>query len=392
MPPAIQKKSCSNNEKYKYTGKEMSPLGLGIASEPENIGKQHMGRDGKNWIVVSKNNNKVWMRAPEPHLVKEQPKLEKSFKPISSSNEAGPSGTVHGDTESDFSSSDDDELPSIPILKINDIENDDDEEITPRPTESPHSIAGSPKDIREQPKRMSFYSSEKHESEDEDEEVEEEKPKPKHNKTEEAVSESDEEEEKPKHKKKVEVVSESEEEEEKPKKKIEEKPKPKKVEKKPKPKKKVEVSESEEEEEEKPKPKPKKKVEVVSESDEEEEKPKPKSKATEDEEVHVVAKRKSHDVKASVYDAGYTKVEDGITYIVKESANNVKKWVKQTQPKSHPQSTGKKRGPTAYNLFIGKQLTELRETVPGLPTTEYMKLALQTWNNMTPDEKEAIKK
>lgn len=379
MAPQGTKKPCSNNEKYKYTGKELSPLGIGLASEAENIGKQMIGRDGKNWIVVSKNNNKVWMRAPEPNLAKEHPILSKSsgdednYITSSAYDKGGPSGNVHGDTDkSDVSSSDEEEeetKPHIPKLNVNIVESDDDdEETTPRPTDSPHSIAGSPKDMREKPKHMSVYLSKiSHEkkptssaidmidTESDDESQDEEAPKSKSNAKEE--------------------VSESEEEEEAPKSKSKPKPKAK--------------------EKAAPKPKSKSKPKEVSESEEEEEAPKPKSKTkTKDEqkEVTTVSKRKTHAVKASMYDDGYTKVEDGITYIVKESANNVKKWVKQSPPKSNGVSTGKKRGPTAYNLFIGKQLTELRKTVPGLKTTEYMQLALQTWNNMTPEEKADIKK
>jgi hypothetical protein len=75
MAPA-QKQQCKNNAQYTYTGKEMSPLGLGFCADAESVGTQMVGRDNKNWIVGVKNNDKIWIRAPEkPVLVKEEPVL-----------------------------------------------------------------------------------------------------------------------------------------------------------------------------------------------------------------------------------------------------------------------------------------------------------------------------
>jgi hypothetical protein len=76
MAPA-QKMACKNNEKYSYTGKEMSPLGMGYCADAESVGTQMVGRDNKNWIVGVKNNDKIWMRAPEnKQLEPEQPLLQ----------------------------------------------------------------------------------------------------------------------------------------------------------------------------------------------------------------------------------------------------------------------------------------------------------------------------
>lgn len=56
------KKNCSNHPRYKYSGKESSPLGLGLAAEPFVYGTILEGRDKTNWIVAQKNGVKVWSR------------------------------------------------------------------------------------------------------------------------------------------------------------------------------------------------------------------------------------------------------------------------------------------------------------------------------------------
>lgn len=56
------KKQCINHPKYMYSGKESSPLGLGIAAEPLILGTIQEGRDKTNWIVTQKNGIKVWSR------------------------------------------------------------------------------------------------------------------------------------------------------------------------------------------------------------------------------------------------------------------------------------------------------------------------------------------
>lgn len=59
---ANMKRQCSNHPKYMYSGKEASPLGLGIAAEPIAPGTIQEGRDKTNWIVTLKNGVKVWSR------------------------------------------------------------------------------------------------------------------------------------------------------------------------------------------------------------------------------------------------------------------------------------------------------------------------------------------
>lgn len=82
---APQKMSCKNDAKYMYTGKEMSPMGLGYCAEAEMVGKKMMGRDGKDWIVGTKNGVKIWQRAPDAPLVREEPVLKKEMTDVSDS-------------------------------------------------------------------------------------------------------------------------------------------------------------------------------------------------------------------------------------------------------------------------------------------------------------------
>ena len=58
----VAKKTCKNNDDT-YTGKEMSPLGLGYSPRAEKIGTVRMGRDKCTWIVINKDNVYVWSKA-----------------------------------------------------------------------------------------------------------------------------------------------------------------------------------------------------------------------------------------------------------------------------------------------------------------------------------------
>lgn len=75
--------------------------------------------------------------------------------------------------------------------------------------------------------------------------------------------------------------------------------------------------------------------------------------------------------------------EENVIFVVK-TVKNVKKWVKKSEPVTKTKTT---RGPTKYNLFIGRTLTQLRQEEEGLKTTIYMQRALAIWNNLTPEEK-----
>lgn len=94
--------------------------------------------------------------------------------------------------------------------------------------------------------------------------------------------------------------------------------------------------------------------------------------------------RKVHKDKATQYDDGYTKTEDGVDYIVKN-----KKWVI-VKPVSEKKTVGK-RAPTLYSTFLSKTMKEVRLKNPGLPNTEYMKMAVTIWKGLSVEEKDALK-
>ncbi len=64
MAPVV-KMHCTNSESSMYSGKEMSPVGLGICPDSEIIGVQMIGRDGTKWVNVVKNCKKAWVRSPD---------------------------------------------------------------------------------------------------------------------------------------------------------------------------------------------------------------------------------------------------------------------------------------------------------------------------------------
>lgn len=90
--------------------------------------------------------------------------------------------------------------------------------------------------------------------------------------------------------------------------------------------------------------------------------------------------QKIHSDKASQYEEGYTKTEDGVDYIVKN-----KKWLVVKPPKL-------KRAPTAYSIFLGNKMKELRIEEPGKPSTYYMSAAVLVWKQMSDEEKAQFKK
>ena len=73
--PSIVKKPCLNSSEWTYTGKEVSPTGLGYAPDGETEGTQMKGRDDTMWVVGRKNGVKVWNRVPTL-LHKEEPVLD----------------------------------------------------------------------------------------------------------------------------------------------------------------------------------------------------------------------------------------------------------------------------------------------------------------------------
>jgi hypothetical protein len=87
---AIAKKPCINDATFTYTGKEMSPLGLGYCASAEKVGHFMKGKDNTMWMVGMKNGVKVWNRVPSEvanaPLQKEEPVLQETTM-----DEAGPS-------------------------------------------------------------------------------------------------------------------------------------------------------------------------------------------------------------------------------------------------------------------------------------------------------------
>lgn len=49
-------------------------------------------------------------------------------------------------------------------------------------------------------------------------------------------------------------------------------------------------------------------------------------------------------------------------------------------PKVKPVKEKRTRTPTEYNIFVGTKMREIRESQPGLPATEYMQIAVKAWN------------
>ena len=144
----------------------MSPLGLGFCADAETVGTQMVGRDNKNWIVGVKNNDKIWIRAPEkPVLVKEEPVLE-------------------GDSESEVE-------PKPEVAEVTE-ENSEAEAEQPKPEEKP---VEKPK--RKYTKKAKAVEPEKSESETDEAVVENkpeekaEKPKRKYTKKAKAVESDD---------------------------------------------------------------------------------------------------------------------------------------------------------------------------------------------------------
>lgn len=86
---APTKMPCKNNAAFSYTGKEMSPMGVGYCADAESVNKEMVGRDGKTWVVGVKNSTKMWMRAPEEMLARDEPVMPE-IKPVVAEPEITP--------------------------------------------------------------------------------------------------------------------------------------------------------------------------------------------------------------------------------------------------------------------------------------------------------------
>ena len=55
--------TCKNDTKSYFTGKELSPKGLGYCAKRERIGTKKRGKDNKIWIVKKRVDGiKIWTR------------------------------------------------------------------------------------------------------------------------------------------------------------------------------------------------------------------------------------------------------------------------------------------------------------------------------------------
>lgn len=68
----MEKRTCKNDSRFTFTGKESSPRGLGFCAEAEVVGTRMEGRDKTHWMVIIKNGVHVWTRVPT-ELVPEEP-------------------------------------------------------------------------------------------------------------------------------------------------------------------------------------------------------------------------------------------------------------------------------------------------------------------------------
>jgi len=68
------KMTCKNSPKNTYTGKEMSPLGVGFCADAEKVGVKMTGNDGKEWVVGLNKGNKLWIRTKDEPKKKPEPK------------------------------------------------------------------------------------------------------------------------------------------------------------------------------------------------------------------------------------------------------------------------------------------------------------------------------
>ena len=103
------KMSCKNSAKMSYTGKEVSPLGLGFCADAEKVGTLMKGRDGNSWVVGLKKGEKFWARSKEP--VVEEPKED------TEEDEKEDTENEKEDTEEDEKEDDEKPKPKAPKAK-----------------------------------------------------------------------------------------------------------------------------------------------------------------------------------------------------------------------------------------------------------------------------------
>jgi hypothetical protein len=82
----ICKKQCENDPRFMYTGKEVSPLGLGFAPHGYDVGTLMKGRDETSWMVAKKNDVNVWVRVPSELSIKSDLSKETPAMPTIDAN------------------------------------------------------------------------------------------------------------------------------------------------------------------------------------------------------------------------------------------------------------------------------------------------------------------
>jgi len=90
-----------------YSGKESSPLGLGIAAEPLVLGTIQEGKDKTNWIVALKNGVKVWSRITRMSELRDRE--EETVKKIDEKN----TKTAHAHVHVSVSVNEDDKTEAV---------------------------------------------------------------------------------------------------------------------------------------------------------------------------------------------------------------------------------------------------------------------------------------
>lgn len=97
----VSKHQCKNNSLFTYTGRELSPLGLGYCADAEPQGKEMIGRDGNIWVVKFTKGNKSWAKNVNKRLEHETPVINdiESYRNIDY-NETSSESESNLDTES----------------------------------------------------------------------------------------------------------------------------------------------------------------------------------------------------------------------------------------------------------------------------------------------------
>lgn len=76
----VNRYPCKNDNSYLFSGKELSPLGLGFCAEAESLGKEMIGRDGKRWVIRFSKGSKTWTKVKTEEPLKSEEPLIRTLK------------------------------------------------------------------------------------------------------------------------------------------------------------------------------------------------------------------------------------------------------------------------------------------------------------------------